>query len=72
MEKMPDNEHIPQCQGGLWVANESGSICTYWPGIHCLINSVPTVTTLMIRTIAERVKAFHEEMERRMSQVMAA
>jgi hypothetical protein len=27
---------------------------------------------IMIRTIAERVEAFHEEMERRISQVMVA
>ena len=44
---------------------------SYWPGMPLFIKRAYR-DDIMIRTIAERVEAFHEEMERRLSQVMAA
>ncbi|TDV88310.1 YqaJ-like recombinase protein [Halomonas alkaliantarctica] len=68
---IPD-EHIPQCQGGLWVSEREWiDFVSYWPGMPLFIKRAYR-DDIMIRTIAERVEAFHEEMERRMSQVMAA
>ncbi|MGO3863332.1 MULTISPECIES: lambda exonuclease family protein [unclassified Halomonas] len=69
--EIPD-EHIPQCQGGLWVSEREWiDFVSYWPGMPLFIKRAYR-DDIMIRTIAERVEAFHEEMERRMSQVMAA
>ena len=69
--EIPD-EHIPQCQGGLWVSEREWiEFVSYWPGMPLFIKRAYR-DDIMIRTIAERVEAFHEEMERRMSQVMAA
>ena len=68
---IPD-EHMPQCQGGLWVSEREWiDFVSYWPGMPLFIKRAYR-DDIMIRTIAERVEAFHEEMERRMSQVMAA
>jgi hypothetical protein len=69
--EIPD-EHIPQCQGGLWVSEREWiDFVSYWPGMPMFIKRAYR-DDIMIRTIAERVEAFHEEMERRISQVMAA
>nr|WP_298966608.1 lambda exonuclease family protein [uncultured Halomonas sp.] len=69
--EIPD-EHIPQCQGGLWVSEREWiDFVSYWPGMPLFIKRAYR-NDIMIRAIAERVEAFHEEMERRMSQVMAA
>ena len=69
--EIPD-EHIPQCQGGLWVSEREWiDFVSYWPGMPLFIKRAYR-DEIMIRTIAERVEAFHEEMERRMNQVMAA
>ena len=69
--EIPD-EHIPQCQGGLWVSEREWiDFVSYWPGMPLFIKRAYR-DDIMIRTIAERVEAFHEETERRMSQVMAA
>ncbi len=69
--EIPD-EHIPQCQGGLWVSEREWiDFVSYWPGMPLFIKRAYR-DDIMIRTIAERVEAFHEEMERRISQVMAA
>jgi hypothetical protein len=69
--EIPD-EHVPQCQGGLWVSErEWNDFVSYWPGMPLFIKRAYR-DDIMIRTIAERVEAFHEEMERRISQVMAA
>nr|WP_290698532.1 lambda exonuclease family protein [Halomonas sp. UBA3074] len=69
--EIPD-EHLPQCQGGLWVSEREWiDFVSYWPGMPLFIKRAYR-DDIMIRTIAERVEAFHEEMERRMSQVMAA
>lgn len=69
--EIPD-EHIPQCQGGLWVSEREWiDFVSYWPGMPLFIKRAYR-DDIMIRTIAERVEVFHEEMERRLSQVMAA
>nr|WP_298967324.1 lambda exonuclease family protein [uncultured Halomonas sp.] len=69
--EIPD-EHIPQCQGGLWVSEREWiDFVSYWPGMPLFIKRAYR-DDIMIRTIAERVEAFYEEMELRMSQVMAA
>ena len=69
--EIPD-EHLPQCQGGLWVSEREWiDFVSYWPGMPMFIKRAYR-DDIMIRTIAERVEAFHEEMERRISQVMAA
>ena len=69
--EIPD-EHIPQCQGGLWVSEREWiDFVSYWPGMPLFVKRAYRDEAL-IRTIAERVDAFHEEMERRISQVMAA
>jgi len=69
--EIPD-EHLPQCQGGLWVSEREWiDFVSYWPGMPLFIKRAYR-DDIMIRTIAERVEAFHEEMERRLSQVMAA
>jgi len=69
--EIPD-EHVPQCQGGLWVSEREWiDFVSYWPGMPLFIKRAYR-DDIMIRTIAERVERFHEEMERRISQVMAA
>ncbi|MCP1319366.1 lambda exonuclease family protein [Halomonas sp. 707B3] len=69
--EIPD-EHMPQCQGGLWVSEREWiDFVSYWPGMPLFVKRAYRDEAL-IRTIAERVEAFHEEMERRISQVMAA
>ena len=65
-------EHVAQCQGGLWVSEREWiDFVSYWPGMPLFVKRAYRDEAL-IRTIAERVDAFHEEMERRISQVMAA
>jgi len=69
--EIPD-EHVPQCQGGLWVSEREWiDFVSYWPGMPLFIKRAYR-DDIMIRTIAERVERFHEEMERRINQVMAA
>jgi|TARA_R110000850_G_scaffold1049_6_gene6497 hypothetical protein len=69
--EIPD-EHVPQCQGGLWVSEREWiDFVSYWPGMPLFIKRAYR-NDIMIRTIAERVEAFHEEMELRTAQVMAA
>jgi hypothetical protein len=65
-------EHVAQCQGGLWVSEREWiDFVSYWPGMPLFVKRAYRDEAL-IRTIAERVEAFYEEMERRMAQVMAA
>lgn len=69
--EIPD-EHIPECQGELWVSEREWiDFVSYWPGMPLFIKRAYRDDT-MIRTIAERVGEFHEEMERCISQVIAA
>lgn len=65
-------EHVAQCQGGLWVSEREWiDFVSYWPGMPLFVKRAYRDEAL-ISTIAERVEAFYEEMERRMAQVMAA
>ncbi|MCG6658526.1 exonuclease [Halomonas campisalis] len=65
-------EHVAQCQGGLWVSEREWiDFVSYWPGMPLFVKRAYR-DEVMIRTIAERVEAFYEELERRMAMVMAA
>ncbi|MBD3897914.1 YqaJ viral recombinase family protein [Halomonas sp. ML-15] len=65
-------EHVAQCQGGLWVSEREWiDFVSYWPGMPLFVKRAYR-DEAMIRTIAERVEAFYEELERRMAMVMAA
>ena len=65
-------EHVAQCQGGLWVSEREWiDFVSYWPGMPLFVKRAYR-DEAMIRTIAERVEAFYEELERRMAVVMAA
>jgi hypothetical protein len=69
--EIPD-EHLPQCQGGLWVSEREWiDFVSYWPGMPLFIKRAYR-DDIMIRTIAERVEAFHEEMERRIALMVMA
>jgi len=64
--------HVAQCQGGLWVSEREWiDFVSYWPGMPLFVKRAYR-DEAMIRTIAERVEAFYEELERRMVLVMAA
>lgn len=65
-------EHIAQCQGGLWISEREWiDFISYWPGMPLFVKRAYR-DEKMIRTIAERVAAFYEELEDRMAAVMAA
>lgn len=65
-------EHVAQLQGGLWVSEREWiDFVSYWPGLPLFIKRAYR-DEKMIQTIAERVEAFHEEMDRRASMVMTA
>lgn len=65
-------EHVAQCQGGLWVSEREWiDFVSYWPGMPLFVKRAYR-DEAMIRTIAERVEAFYEELEQRMALVMAA
>ena len=65
-------EHVAQCQGGLWVSEREWiDFVSYWPGMPLFVKRAYRDEAL-IHTIAERVEAFYEELERRMAQMMAA
>ncbi|GEK49484.1 lambda exonuclease family protein [Vreelandella venusta] len=69
--KIPD-EHVPQCQGGLWVSEREWiDFVSYWPGMPLFVKRAYRDEAL-ICTIAERVEAFHEEMERRIEKLSVA
>nr|WP_290701141.1 lambda exonuclease family protein [Halomonas sp. UBA3074] len=68
--KIPD-EHVPQCQGGLWVSEREWiDFVSYWPGMPLFIKRAYR-DDIIIRTIAERIEAFHEVLETRLAQIMA-
>lgn len=65
-------EHIAQCQGGLWVSEREWlDFVSYWPGMPLFVKRAYR-DEKMISTIAKRVEAFYEEMDKRMTLVMAA
>lgn len=66
------NEHIVQCQGGLWISEREWiDFVSYWPGMPLFIKRMHRDEAL-IRQIDERVKTFYEVLEERMEKVMAA
>lgn len=65
-------EHIAQIQGGLWVSQREWiDFVSYWPGMPLFVKRAYR-DEAMISTIQERVEAFYNELETRMSRVMAA
>ncbi|SFX16645.1 YqaJ-like recombinase domain-containing protein [Pseudomonas sp. NFACC49-2] len=63
-------EHIPQCQGGLWVSErEWVDFISYWPGMPLFVKRMYR-DEVMIRKIAERVKTFYEILDERMNKVL--
>ena len=65
-------EHVAQCQGGLWVSEREWiDFVSYWPGMPLFVKRAYR-DEKMIKTIAERVEAFYEELGYRMNAVMAA
>ena len=65
-------EHVAQCQGGLWVSEREWiDFVSYWPGMPLFVKRAYR-DEAMIRIIAERVETFYEELEHRMTMVMAA
>ncbi|REC94965.1 lambda exonuclease family protein [Kushneria indalinina] len=65
-------EHMAQCQGGLWVSEREWiDFVSYWPGMPLFVKRAYRDEE-MIKTIAERVEAFYDELEKRILQVIAA
>lgn len=63
-------EHIPQCQGGLWVSEREWiDFISYWPGMPLFVKRMYR-DEVMIRKIAERVKTFYEILDERMNKVL--
>jgi predicted phage-related endonuclease len=63
-------EHIPQCQGGLWVSEREWiDFISYWPGMPLFVKRMYR-DEVMIRKISERVKTFYEILDERMNQVL--
>ena len=70
-DEVPE-EHVAQCQGGLWLSEREWiDFVSYWPGMPLFIKRLYRDESL-IQTIRERVDLFYEEMERRMQLVVAA
>jgi hypothetical protein len=65
-------EHIPQCQGGLWVSEREWiDFVSYWPGMPLFVKRVHR-DEMMIKKMAARVKIFYEILEKRMDVVLGA
>lgn len=63
-------EHIPQCQGGLWLAEREWiDFISYWPGMPLFVKRLHR-DEAMIAKMAERVKTFYEILEDRMNRVL--
>lgn len=63
-------EHVPQCQGGLWVSEREWiDFISYWPGMPLFVKRMYR-DEVMIRKIAERVKTFYEILDDRMNKVL--
>ncbi|WP_248769107.1 YqaJ viral recombinase family protein [Pseudomonas sp. MWU12-2345] len=63
-------EHVAQCQGGLWVSEREWiDFISYWPGMPLFVKRMYR-DEVMIRKIAERVKAFYEILDERMNKVL--
>lgn len=65
-------EHMAQIQGGLWVAEREWlDFVSYWPGMPLFVKRAYR-DEKMISLIEQRVEAFYQELETRMSRVLAA
>ncbi len=65
-------EHMAQIQGGLWVAEREWlDFVSYWPGMPLFVKRAYR-DEKMISLISERVEAFYQELDTRMSRVLAA
>lgn len=65
-------EHLAQCHGGLWVSGREWiDFVSYWPGMPLFVKRAYR-DEAFIKIIADRVDAFYEELDKRMSRVMAA
>lgn len=65
-------EHVAQCQGGLWVSEREWiDFVSYWPGMPLFVKRAYR-DEMLIKNIAERIESFYEELEYRTSMVMAA
>lgn len=63
-------EHVPQCQGGLWVSEREWlDFISYWPGMPMFVKRVYR-DEAVIRKIDQRVKIFYEIMHERLNQVI--
>lgn len=63
-------EHVPQCQGGLWISEREWiDFISYWPGMPLFVKRMYR-DEVMIRRIAERVKTFYEILDERMNRVL--
>ncbi|WP_189514706.1 lambda exonuclease family protein [Kushneria pakistanensis] len=70
-DKLPQ-EHLAQCQGGLWVSEREWiDFVSYWPGMPLFVKRAYRDEAL-IRNIAERVEKFYQELEQRLFRVIAA
>lgn len=63
-------EHVPQCEGGLWVSEREwiDFVC-YWPGMPLFIKRAYR-DEVMFRKLSERVKTFYEILDERMNKVL--
>lgn len=60
-DKFP-SEHVPQCQGALWVAEREWiDICVYWPGMETLVKRAYRDEPY-IKRLEAAVQAFNEEL----------
>lgn len=65
-------EHVAQCQGGLWLSGRAWiDFVSYWPGMPLFVKRLYRDEPLIER-IGQRVSLFYEELERRMGAVLAA
>jgi hypothetical protein len=64
------NEHVAQCQGGLWLSDREWiDFISYCPGMPLFIKRMYR-DEAMIRKMSERVKTFYEILEDRMNRVL--
>lgn len=65
-------DHIPQCQGGLWVSErEFIDFVSYWPGMPLFVKRLYR-DEIMIKKLEARSKIFYEILEKRLEAVMGA
>lgn len=65
-------EHIPQCQGGLWISERYWiDFISYWPGMPLFVKRVYR-DEAMIKKLEAKSKIFYEILEKRLEAVMGA